>query len=139
MERDVAAVVDVGARQRAAVDQRRQHVVGDGAGDGGHRRDEDVGMGPAGGGHALGHRAIRLGRDFGDRRTEQIELADQRREQPDEAGLGLAVRGAHLVGRAEGLDDQVDRAVLHMQPAPVGQQGDLGAAGHAVVRLVIRA
>jgi len=26
-----------------------------------------------------------------------------------------------------------------MQPAPVGQQVDLGAAGHAVVRLVIRA
>ena len=40
MQRDVAAIVDIGAAQRRGVRHRREDFLGDGAGDRGHRRDE---------------------------------------------------------------------------------------------------
>jgi hypothetical protein len=52
MQRDVAAIVDIGAREIAGGDQRPQHLVGDRAGDRRHRRDEDIAIRPASLDHA---------------------------------------------------------------------------------------
>ena len=52
MKRDIAAVVGVGAVQLSASGHRRQHFVGPGPGDAGHRRHEHAPMQPDGLGHA---------------------------------------------------------------------------------------
>ena len=121
MDRDVAAVVDIGLVERAAGQHRLQHLVGDGAGDGGHRRDEDGAMRPHGLGHAPRDRALQQRIGLADRPAQDRQLAHQRRQDVAEAIDGLAIGALDLVARAERLDDEVDRPVLQVQAA-VGQR-----------------
>ena len=124
MDRDVAAVVDVGLVERAAGQHRLQHLVGDGAGDGGHRRDEDGTMRPHRLGHAPRDRALQQRIGVTDAAAQDRQLAHQRRQDVAEAIDGLPIRPLDLVAHAERLDDEVDRAVLQMQAAVGQTRGD---------------
>src|SRR4029450_13240463 len=58
MKGDVAAIVDVRFGEAAAFTHRGEEMIGDGAGDGGHRRDEAGAVGPAGSEHAASDGAM---------------------------------------------------------------------------------
>ena len=122
---DVAAVIDIGGYQRPPGDQRRQHLVRHRAGDRGHRCHEHRTMRPASGNHAPRHRARRLGAPGAERGSEQRELVGQAPQHVLERGPDLPVGGFDLGLCAGSADDQVDRPVLEMEPAPVRQQADV--------------
>ena len=120
-QRDVAAVVHVGAAQATA---GRGHLgtdlVGDSPGHGGHRRDEPAVERPHGRGHAA--------RDRPREPLPRLERSSQRRQLGHELVEEWAeslprppVGACHGRGRCPCLDDQVDRAVLQVQPRTVGR------------------
>jgi hypothetical protein len=114
MQRDVAAVVDVGLGHAGAhgVDD----LVGHRAGHRRHRRDESLAEWPAGGAHSTRNGAGESGRLL-HRPSERRQLGDELLED------GLEPAPAALDGRdrtaAERLDDEVDGPVLEMPPALV--------------------
>ena len=61
------------------------------------------------------------------------QLGDQFFEDRLEAGDRRLIGGAALRLAAERLDDQVDRAVVEMQPPAVGEPGDLRAVHDSVL------
>ena len=105
-------------------------MIGDRAGNGRHGRNEHAAVRPHGADHARGDRAGNLGRGGAHGRAQDRQLRDQPVEQAVERLCRLAIGCRHLVRRAERLDDQIDGAVLEMQPAPVGQERDLHAGTH---------
>ena len=121
MDGDVAAVVDIGALQPAPSGHRRQHMVGHRPRHRGHRRHELGQMRQHGRQHAPRHRPPQrqIGRG---RSSQRREFRDQLGQDASEAVQGLAVGRRYLVGRTEGLEHEVDGAVLQMQPAAVGQE-----------------
>ena len=123
MDRDVAAIVHMRDVQIRHGGHRRQHMVGDGAGDGRHGRDEIHPIGPDRGGHAACDGAREVGRQVAHRAAQHRQFRDQAGEQALEGGL----RGAEGVACAGalGADDEVDRAVLQVQAA-VGQRQAVG-------------
>jgi hypothetical protein len=128
MDRDVATVVDIGLVERATVHEGRQHFVSHRARNRCHRRDVDRTMRPHGLGHAPRHRALKRGIALADRPPQRRQFADQAGKDVAEALDGLGIGAFDLGGRAEGLDDEVDRALLQMQPAVGQARGD--RAGH---------
>ena len=126
MKGDVAAVVHIGLVEGAASDHRLKHLVGDGAGDSGHRRDEDRAMWPYGFGHAPGHRPLQQRVGLRQRPAQHRKLANQGRQDVAEAIDRLRIGALDLIGRAERLDDKVDRTVLQVQPS-VAETGGNGA------------
>ena len=124
MQGDVAAVVDVGLSSVRPAQQRLQHLVGDGAGDRGHRRDEDRAMRPDGRDHAPRDRAAQ--QRIAPRRPARAAAAARAtsvgRMSPKRVAGLRDRRASTSAGVAERLDDQVDRPVLQVQPA-VGQAG----------------
>ena len=134
MHRDVAAVVDVGAREAPPRLHGRQHLVGDGARDRRHRCDEARPVRPTGAAHPPRHRASQRRTALAEGASQQVELGDQIVEDRRKARAGLTVGGAHLGRLAEGLGHDVDRPVLQVQPAAVGQDRHAGSARHQKVR-----
>ena len=129
MDRDVAAVVHIGLGERAATHQRLQHLVGDGAGNGGHRRDVAGAMRPHGFGHAPRYRTLQQGIGLSDRPTQYQKFADQGRQDVAEAIDRLRIGKLDLGLHAERLDDEIDRTVLQMQPSVAETGGD---SAHAI-------
>ena len=91
VQRDVAAVVDVGAGQRRGCGHGGEGSLGDGAGDRRHRRDELRTVGPAGLRHAAGDGPLQGWEIVPQRCAQQRQLGDQLGEQAVEAALGGAV------------------------------------------------
>ena len=75
---------------------------------------------------ALQQAARRIGR-LAQHRQLVAEFIEQAGETPRRGVIGRA----HIRLAAARLDDQVDRAVLQMQPLAVGQQPDLRGSAHA--------
>ena len=93
-------------------------------------------MGPDGVHHAPGDGAGRGGARRGGGAAEQRQLGDQLAQQRVETGAGASAGGPDFGVRAARLDDQVDGAVLEMQPPGAGQQArGGGGAGQAVCAL----
>ncbi len=132
MQRDVAAIVDIGAIERRLIQHRTEDFLGHCARHRRHRRDEAVGREWRDGrmhaarDDAFQHTACRHGRlaQFDQFRTEFVEQAG---EAPRRGIIGRAnFRRSSL--RAH---DQVDRTVLQMQPPAIGKQRDLRSPRHA--------
>ena len=119
---NVAAVVDVGLVQAAARHQRRQDLVGDGAGHRRHGRDENPLVGQDGADHAPRHRP-RDGTGGADRGAEKGQFTHKLAEDRPEPRPRLLVGAADLVPIPESLDHQVDGTVLKMVAAPVAEDG----------------
>ncbi len=132
MQRDVAAIVDIGAVERCGAEHGGKNFLGDAAGHRRHRRDEFC-RGKrrhrrmhAPRDNALQRTAHRIGRlaQLGQLLAEFIEQAG---EAP---GRGVIGRANIRLGPLR-LHDQIDRAVLQMQPLAVGEKRDLREAFHA--------
>ena len=130
VERDVAAVVHVGPLQATPGNHRLEHMIRDRAGDGRHGRHEHLPMGPCGRAHAPGDGARKRGCIVLHGLSQLDELGHEPLQQALERGGGLGVGQPRLVLRPEGLDDEVDGPVVHVQPTAVGQERDRGAAAH---------
>ncbi len=122
MQGDVAAVVNVGAGEPGC----RRHSVQDffrhGAGNRGHWSDESS--------FAVGrNRGLHASRDDAHCRryagvrglSQSCEFATEFIENMDEAVRGCAVGNVYLIRLSECFDDQVDRPVVKMKTAAVGQ------------------
>ena len=118
---DVAAVVDVSAGEPPARQHRIQHRIGDGAGDGGHRRDEHARVPRRGADHARRDRTGDFRQVRADRPTQDRQVADEEIEQRFEIADSLLIGRFHLARLPPGLDDQIDRPVLQVQPPAVRQ------------------
>ncbi len=121
---DVAAIVDIGALEAGdRLRHRAQHGVGDGPGDGGHRRDELLAKEPAGARHAPCRRAGQRRRLRPERLAQHPQFAGELGQQAVEGGLGGGIGALDFGGSAEGRDDEIARALLQMQ-AVARQAGD---------------
>ena len=120
---DVTAIVDVGLVQAAALHQRRQDLVGNGPGHRRHGRDENPMVGHGGPRHAPRHRPRDGGTGGADRGTEVHQLTGQFAEDRPEPRPRLLVGAGDLAAIPEGLDHQVDGAVLEMMAPPVAEDG----------------
>ncbi len=127
MDGDVAAVVDESALQPPPREHRLQHRVGDGAGDGGHRRDEHTPMPLRRGDHPPGHRPPHSELRGPDRPAQDGQVADEDVEERCKIAHGLRVRRLDFARDPPSLDDQIDRAVLQVQPPAVRQHARGGA------------
>ncbi len=121
---DVAAIVHIGAGEPGRGLDGVEDVVGDSPGHGRHRGDEILVVGQTGVAHAAGDGACQRGTD---RLAQEGEFGDQPRQ-----GIGEDRPGPFERLRAGGIrsvtvDDQVNRAVLEMDPASVGQEPPHGA------------
>jgi hypothetical protein len=131
VQRDVAAVVDIGVMQLRRAQHRAKNLFGDGAGDRGHRRNETIGcerrhrgMHPAGD-NALQQASVRIG-GCAQQRQFAAEFVEQTGKPPRRGVVGRT-----LVGIAPArFHDQVDRAILQVKPPAVRQKCDLRSAGH---------
>ena len=136
-QRDVAAVVGIGAAD-AGAGQGAQHLFGDGTGDGGHGGDEGGAKGRDGGGHAAGDGAGHPGPG----RAKGGKFVDQFFQDGREPGRGAGMGGADGQRRAERLGDNVDGAVVQMEPPPRkqghdGTAGLRGGQGHGATRAAV--
>jgi hypothetical protein len=121
MQRDVAAVIDVGAGERRRLGHRRKNFLGDCAGDRRHRRYETLGM-------ERRDRRRHPARDDAQRprrrrrggRTQQRQFGAEFVEHRREASPGRCVCGSDGPVLAESFDHEVDRAIVEM-PATVGE------------------
>ena len=92
VKRDIAPVVDVGAFERTAGQHRRQHFVGDGAGDRRHRRYVYAGMRSTSPDHAAGDWSCDVHRRARDRHAQLRKLRYQLVEDWPETGDCLQSR-----------------------------------------------
>ena len=124
---NVAAIVDIGAVQVCRLLHGLQNFVRHRARHRRHRGDALTPAGLHGLHHAAGHRPVYwqpLRRDPG---AQQRQFADQLLQQAFEPGTGRQERPPYLRRFPVGPDDQVDGAVLQVQPLAVGQHGSLDA------------
>ena len=131
VKRDVAAIVDIGAGELSPGRHRLEDLLGHGAGDRRHRREEapraerrDRRRHPARDGAArrLGAERVRP-----QQRQLRAELVEDGCEAAPRRGVGF-FDGARL---AKGFDDEVDRSVVQMQTA-VGKTSLLRRRPHAL-------
>jgi antitoxin VapB len=121
MQRDVAAIIDVGAGERRRLGHRRQNFLGDRSSDRRHRRDETRRM-------ERRDRRRHPARDDAPRprRCRQGARPQQRQFVAELVENGREPPPCRRIGRfdsqalAEGLDDEVDRAIVEMS-SPVGE------------------
>ena len=125
MNRNIAAVIDIGLGEVAALGQRRQHLLRHRAGHGRHGRDEMLPKGPDRLGHAPGDGALQGGHRLADRLAQEAELGGELGQDGGKALPSLIIGRRDLGGGAEGLDDEVDGAMIQMQAA-IGEPGALG-------------
>ena len=121
MQRDVAAIVDIGTRQRCGRRHDADDFFSDGAGHRGHWRDEYVLRERR---HSCRH-AARHGSDGHcaravKRRPQQYEFLTEFGQKAVEALLCSSVGSVHCRIVTESLHDEIDRAVLQHEPLPVG-------------------
>ena len=132
MQRNVAAIIDVSARQSRRAQHRAKDLLGHRACDCGHRRNEAI---TCKGCHRRMHAARddtlecaspRIGRP-----SQFAELFAELIEQPGEPPRRGLIGRAHICLRPLRLHDQINRAVLQMQPPAVSQKRDLRTPFHA--------
>ena len=115
---DVAAVVHVRVLDAGPRREHRHGLVGDRAGDRGHRRDEPVRAGPYRGDHAAcngpGRHCALRGLGAAQARELARQLAEPVGEHSDQRPACVLDR----VSGAAGAHDQVDRTVLQEEPIP---------------------
>ncbi len=132
MQRDVAAIVDIGAIERRLAQHRAENFLRHAAGDRRHRRDEMIGG-------KRRHRRMHAARDLALQQalrrigglTQQRQLVAEFVEQTGEAASRGVIGRAHARLAATRLHDQVDRTILQMQPPAVRQPSDLRQSLHA--------
>ena len=132
MQRDVAAIVDVGAIEPCRGQHRAENFFRDAARHRRHRRDEVIGS-------KRRDRRMHAARDDAFQRASNRigglsqfnQLLAEFIEQAGEAPRRSLVGGAHLAFAALRLDDQIDRTVLQMQPLAVRKKRDLREPLHA--------
>ncbi|MET3310367.1 hypothetical protein ABIF41_002208 [Bradyrhizobium japonicum] len=132
MQRDVAAIVDIGLVERRRVQHCAQNLLGHAARHRGHRRDEAIGgIGRNGGIHAARNGALQWARS-GFRCLAQLrQLHAELIEQPGEAARCGVIGRTHLARPPPRFDDQINRPILQMQPPTIRQQCDLREPCHA--------
>ena len=123
---DVAAVVDEGAgEERGRRHHGRQQLFRHAAGHRRHGRDEGVAAQrlrrPP---HPTRHGALRF---LADGLPEQRQLGAELVQHRGETGVNGGMGAGHLRRIALGPDDQVDGAIIQVQPAAIGQHACLHA------------
>jgi hypothetical protein len=132
MQRDVAAIVDIGAIERRGAQHGAEDFFRDAAGHRRHRRDEFVDgkrrhrRMHAARDDAFEHTARRIGR------TAQFrQFLAEFVEHAGETLRGGFVRRANVCFSPPRFHDQIDRTVLQVQPAAVREPSDLRNPLHA--------
>ena len=132
MQRDVAAIVDIGAIERRCRQHRAKDFLCHTAGDGRHRRDEAIrsewGNGRM---HAARNRSLQRATQGMSGLAQLSQFGAQLVEQAAQAARRRRIGGANVGLPTIRLDDQIDRAILQMQPPAVGKQRDLRQPRHA--------
>ena len=125
MQRDVAAVVDIGAPQLGRARHRLQNLLCDRAGDGGHRRDEAARSKRRHRARPCAARRLRsTGEGAGARRSGSSAQSSSR--------IVAKRRSCRPIGRCDrprlafGAENQIDGPVVKMA-APAGKRGNLRA------------
>ena len=131
MQRDVAAIVDVGARKLRVRRHRGEDFLGHRARDRRHRRDEAIGGERR---HRVVHAARHLALQQAPRRVgglaQQRQLGAEFVEQSGETPRRRGVGGADVCIAPARLDDQVDRTILQVKTPAVGKKLDLRRPRH---------
>ncbi len=117
MQRDIAAIVDVGTIEPRCSQHRTQDFLRDAARHRRHRRDEMIDG-------ERRHRCMHAARDDAVQRVSSRvgglpklgQLFTEFIEQTGEALRRSLMGGTYVCSRTAGLDDQIDRAILQMQP-----------------------
>ncbi len=132
MQRDVAAIIDVGALKWRCPQHRAENLFGDCACDRRHRGDEAIGgkwrhsfM------HAAHDRALQQASPGIGRLAQQRQLLAELIEQACKTPRRGVIGRTHVYLAAAGLHDQVDWTVLQMKPPAVSQKPDLRSSRHA--------
>ena len=130
MQRNVSAIVDIGAPQGRGPRHRGENLLGDRAGHRGHRGHEAMRAERRnGGGHAPGDDALgpRGSRRRG--RAQQRQFRAELVEDGHETARGACIGRLDRVAFAGSIDDQIDRPVVEMS-APIRQGADLRRLSH---------
>jgi len=118
MQCNVAAVVDVGAREVSCRCHGGKNFFSNCAGHRGHRRNKgSLAVGGDRGGHAFrDHTAwLRIADSRG--LPQKWKFATEFIEDRDETRYCCPIREVHFTSCAEGLNDEVDRAIMKMKTA----------------------
>src|SRR5258708_5543694 len=132
MQRDVAAIVDVSARELRFTQHRAENFFGDRACNGRHRRNKTIfGEWSHRFKHAARDGALQQALSWISSLAQQWQLSAEFIKQAGETPHCCLIRRVHLSLAAASLHDQVDRTILQMKPPAVRQKPDLRRSRHA--------
>ncbi len=132
MQRDIAAIVDIGAIERRGGHHRAKDFLRDASGHRRHRRDEAIGgKGRHGRMHPPRDDAAQLATRCIGGAAQMPQLRAELIKQAGEASRGRGIGRAHIRLASVRFHDEVNGAVLQMQPLAVGEKSCLRKPVHA--------
>ncbi len=128
VQRDVAAIVDVGAVKVRRAGHRRQNFFCHRAGDGRHGCNEPAfGIGCHGRRHSLCDGSVQVRSTRAGLGSQIRQLRAKFVEHRNESASGCLIGSFDLEGRAKCLEDEVDRTVVQEESASIREQVNLCA------------